>query len=118
VDLPADLQGIIAATYVSNEDVEATARRITRQFESHTQLIALLPPESRDRFVSEESLASILSGYGIVLPTNIIQALGRGLPTQRLWQRATEEQVGSLLGSTYDDLARSVIRRVRAHLES
>jgi hypothetical protein len=114
-DLPADLQGIIAATYVATDDVSATVTRLTRQFESHAQLMALLPPESRERYVSEESLTSILQAHGIMLPEAVIQGLGRGLPTQRLWQRASEEQVGRFLGSSYEDLARGVLRRVRAH---
>jgi molecular chaperone HtpG len=114
-DLPADLQGAIAATYVASEDVSATAARLTRQFEGHTQLMDLLPPESRDRYVSEESLAEILRGHGIALPGSVIQNLGRALPTRRSWQRVSEEQVNKILGQ-YDDLTRSVMRRVREHL--
>ena len=115
-DLSADLQGIIAATYVSTEDVSATVDRLTRQFESHVQLMALLPPESRDRFVSEESLDSTLRLHGIVLPGPIVQSLGRALPTRRQWEHATEADVRRLLGSAYEDLARGVLRRVRERL--
>jgi molecular chaperone HtpG len=115
-DLPADLQGAIAAVYLAAEDISQTADRLVRQFDQHQQLAALLPPESRERYVSEESIEAVLRQNGIMLPPAVQKALSRGLPTRRAWEQATEDEVSRLLGAQHEDLARSVLKRVRQDL--
>jgi molecular chaperone HtpG len=114
-DLPADLQGAIAAVYLATEGIDATANRLGRQFEAHNQLSVLLPKSSQ-RFVSQESVALLLQNAGITLPADTVQTLSRSLPTTAAWTSVKEEEIGRLLGARHVDLAPIVLKRVREHL--
>ena len=114
--LPADLEGTIAATYIMSSSVADIAARLAGAFDKHTKLTALLPPEDRERFVSEESIDSVLKSNGITLPPAVLRALRRGLPTRKAWERVTEDEVGRLLGGQYEDFSRGVLKRIREHV--
>ncbi len=115
-DLPADLAGHIAATYVQEADSAAVAAEFEEAFLKHTKLEILLNRKGRERFVAPERIRSLMPDY-LTLPETVCKKLSETLPTGSAWQSATETQLRSILGTSFEDVANVVLKRVREHFE-
>jgi molecular chaperone HtpG len=115
-ELPADLAGHITARYPRDAEPAAIAQALAREFAKHQPLKALLERPGRERFLSPATLRGYV-GAAIQLPEAVFARLSEALPTDSRWHRATDADLAPLLGAAYEDLAPSVLKRVRTGLD-
>ena len=114
-DLPADLAGHIAATYVRDAGSEAIAAALADAFECHVGLKQLLARPGREPYLC----AAVLRDYsrGLLTGTGVYERLSEHLPTAAAWRAATEADLVPLLGGE-SDLAGPLLKRIRAGLDT
>lgn len=69
-----------------------------------------------ERFLSAATLRGYV-GAAIQLPDPVYARLIEALPTDSRWHHATDAELAPLLGAAYEDLAPSVLKRVRTGLD-
>jgi hypothetical protein len=105
-ELPADLAGHIAATYVEGSDSAHVAAQLEKEFLKHSGLMNELNRDSRERFVSPEMLRVWTDG--VLKAPDVYEKLSVNVPTASAWRSAT-----------HDSLERVVTdRRDRYHIDS
>jgi hypothetical protein len=114
-DLPADLGGHIAATYVRGIDSLAIAVGLEEAFLKYAPLETLLRRQGREAFVSAESLR--MWTRGLLVTVGVYERLSALYPTVSTWRSVKLEALEKTLGSEAD-LAQAVLKRVKDSLPS
>jgi len=112
-DLPVDLSGHIAATYVEGTDAAAIGEELEEGFRKHVKLEMLLKRPGRERFVSAESLR--LWTRGLLTSNGVYERLSMLFPTVSAWRNVKPSEVEKILAGE-SDLVSAVLRRVTENL--
>ena len=112
-DLPADLEGHIAVTYVSTESTEATSLRLLDGFQKNSRLEALLKTSDAKRFVSSKTLVAWTEE--LLKDNSSYERLSSAFATVDAWRSVSAKQLEPLLGDE-KDLATAVLARVKKRL--
>jgi len=112
-ELPADLSGHIAATYVHGAGAEIVGTELEDLFLKNTRLETLLNRNGRERFVSAEALRTWTRG--LLGGVSVYERLNGLYPTVSAWRNATVGDVEKALGDE-SDLAQATLKRVKENL--
>jgi hypothetical protein len=113
-DLPADLAGHIAASYVRGDPAEAIADTLAAAFDKNEALKALLARPGRERYLSP----AVLRDYSdeLLRAAGVYERLSERLPTESAWRAAAEADLAALLGRE-SDLVPVLLKRVLGRLD-
>ena len=114
-DLPADLAGHIAVTYVKGDHATETANAIRVGMSKHAKLEALLKSPNNQRFVSAESLR--VWTKDLLKSSGAYERLSARFPTMAEWENAKVGELEPLLGSE-SDLSAATLKRIRENIPS
>jgi hypothetical protein len=112
-DLPADLAGQIAVTYLHGVDAVGVAVELESAFRRHTRLETLIRRQGRESFVSAESLRTWTRN--LLSTGNIYERLNALYPTVSAWRGAKAADIEKAMGCE-SDLVDVLLKRVRENL--
>lgn len=112
-DLPADLAGHLAVTYVAGRDVADVATVLEEGFRKHARLETLLKEAAQERFISAESLR--FWTRNVLQDNGTYERLSEVYPTVSAWRAVTATDLPSHLGEEAD-LAAVVLKRITDNL--